>query len=273
LTIEFLHIVKDFISEYAELVNLVSLSFGFAGILLAFVFYRASKPVRQLSYATRTFRIISEKSKRVTGLEIKYINQDVNAISVTRMAIWNGGSETLRNADISENDPLIIESRKGVKILKAEIIESTSLANKSSIKQINDRSNQYCLSFDFLNTKDGVIASFVHDGKGIEDLSLLGSLIGGKIKRTAADPETVTTYIGKNAATTIINVDSARSYFNNVILSMIICSIMLFVISFIANDKTCLAIAIVFLVLGFGMFFYFRRKYPPSQLKMYDDNL
>ncbi|GAI43985.1 unnamed protein product, partial [marine sediment metagenome] len=158
---ELWQIVKDFISEHSELITLASLSFGFAGIIVAFIFYRASKPIRQLFYSTRTFRIISEKATKVAGLEVKYNGQKVDAISVTRLAIWNGGTEPLRAAEISENDPLIIKPIEGVKILNAELIESSSSANKSTIKQTNDESGRYNFCFDFLNPTDGAIASFV----------------------------------------------------------------------------------------------------------------
>ena len=270
---ELWQIVKDFISEHTELITLASLSFGFIGIILAFIFYRSSKPIRQLSYSTRTFRIISEKAKKVAGLAVKYNGQKVNAISVTRLAIWNGGTEPLRATEISENDPLIIKPIEGVNILKAELIESTSSANKSTIKQTNDESGRYKFCFDFLNPTDGIIASFVHNGTDIKDLSLLGTLIGAKIKRTAADPETVTTSAEPHAATTIMYVESARSYCKFMPLSIIFGSIVFFIISFFTDDKMPLVIAIVGLVTAFGLFFYFKRKYPPSQLKMYDDNL
>ncbi len=160
-----------------------------------------------------------------------------------------------------------------MKILKAELIESTSSANKTAIKQVSDGSGRYIFSFDFLNTRDGVIASLVHDGTGIEDLSLLGTLIGGKVKRTAADPETVTTSAGPHAATTIVHVDSARSYWSAI--PWILCgfSMVGFIVTLFIDSKQPLVFAIICLVLAFGVFLYFRRKYPPSQLKMYDDNL
>ena len=192
---------------------------------------------------------------------------------MTRLAIWNGGSEPLRSSDISEKDPLIIKPIDDVKILKAELIESTSSANRTTIKQANDGSNQYIFCFDFLNTRDGAIASLVHDGTGIEDLSLLGTLIGGRVKRTAADPETVTTSAGPHAATTIVYVDSARSHWGFMPWFFLVFSLVCFSVTFFIDSKEPLVLAIVFFVVGSGAFLYFRRKYPPSQLKMYDDNL
>lgn len=270
---ELWQIVKIFISEHSELVSFISVAFGFVGIILAFIFYRTSKPVRQLSYAIRTFRIISKKANKIPGLEIKYNGQMTDAISLTRMAIWNGGSEPLRATDIPETDPLIIKARNGVKILKAEVIESSSSSNRPSVQQINDDSYKYKFSFDFLNTGDGVIASFVHNGTGIEDLSLLGTLIGGRIKRTAADPETVTTCAGPYAATTIVNVESARPRLYFMSFMMFIMFIIFAIISFFADEKKPIVIAFVCLLMALGMFFYGKRKYPPSQLRMYDDNL
>lgn len=270
---EFWQIVKTFISEHTELITFVSLSFGLAGIILAVIFYRASQPVRQLSYSTRTFRIISEKAKKVAGLEVKFDEQNVNAISVTRAAIWNGGNESLRNTDISENDPLIIQARKGVEILKAELIESTSSANRALIQQMQHEMSRYYFNFEFLNPGDGAIVSIVHTGTGIEDLSLIGTLIGARIKRTAADPETVTTIAGPHAATTIVHVESARSFSKFFSFLLFAMSIFIFCISFFKHEMSTLIAAIVVLFLAFVFYFYAKRKYPPSQLKMYDDNL
>jgi hypothetical protein len=41
--------VKTFVATNPELINLVSIALGVAGVILAIYFYRRSKPIRQLS--------------------------------------------------------------------------------------------------------------------------------------------------------------------------------------------------------------------------------
>jgi len=271
---EFWQILKTFISKHTELINFASLSFGFTGIILAFLFYRASKPTRQLSYSTRTFRIISEKTKNIPGLEVKFDGQNVNAISVTRLAIWNGGSEPLRSTDIPENELLTIQAREGVEILKAELIESTSSAIRASMRKTNDALSRYGFHFEFLNPRDGAIANIIHNGTGLEDLSLLGTIIGGKIKRTNAEPETVTTLADPHSATTIMEVQSRRSYWEAMaFLSIGISIICSFISLFIREASFLIFIALLLLLVAFLILFSSRRNYPPSQLRMWDDNL
>jgi hypothetical protein len=103
--------IKGFVSANPELINIVSIALGVAGVILALYFYKRSKPIRQLSFACRTFRMISEKHKNVPGLGVTYEGADIPSLSVTRLAVWNAGTEALRDQDIATTDPLFIATR------------------------------------------------------------------------------------------------------------------------------------------------------------------
>jgi hypothetical protein len=266
--------IKVFLSEHAALVNLLSLSFGLVGIVLAVVFYKAGKPVHCLSYATRTFRIISEKAQKVQGLEVRFRGARVNAISITRMAIWNGGTEALRNTDISEGEPLVIRPRDNVNILQADLVELTSRANKPSIEPVvQGGASGYLFRFEFLNPADGVVISLIHDGTDVTDVSLTGTLVGARVRRTGADPETVTTSADPHGATTIMYVESPRTHWQFCALGLCAVGIVFSVLSLFVGDCGPIIMGPLLFFGGVGFYFYIKRKYPPSRLRMYDDNL
>jgi hypothetical protein len=271
---EFWSSINFFLTEHAAAVNLLSLSFGLVGIILAVAFYRAGKPVHCLSYATRTFRIISEKAQKVQGLEVTFHGVHVNAISITRMAIWNGGTEALRSADISDGEPLVIRPRDNVNILRADLVESTSGANRPSIEPVaQGGASGYLFHFEFLNPGDGVVISLVHDGTDVADLTLTGTLVGARVRKAGADPETVTTAADPHGATTIINVESPRTHHQSFALMLSAVGIVVSGLSLFVEGFGPIIMGPLFFFGGVGLYFYVKRKYPPSRLKMYDDNL
>src|ERR1035437_4492390 len=153
--------IRQFAAQNPELVSVVSLGVGFASIVLALILYRASKPRRLLAYATRTFRIISSKAKRVEGLKVLYNEKAVQSLSLTRLGVWNAGNEALRRTDIPSVSPPVIYARKGVSILEAQILETTSSANRIELTAFQGEVSGYAIGFEFLDPGDGALFNIV----------------------------------------------------------------------------------------------------------------
>jgi hypothetical protein len=220
--------IRQIVSANPELFSILGLAVGVAGLLVALIIYKTSKPRRLLAYATRTFRIISDKSRRVSGLKVLYNDRTVQSLSVTRLGLWNAGNETIRRDDIPSMLPPVIYSRKGVTILETQVLETTSLANKVELKACEDASGGYAVQFDFLDPSDGALFGITHDGVDVKDVAMTGGIIGGRIRCTRADPETITVSADDaHAATTIVKVQSGRSQARSAaVLVPVICSIM-----------------------------------------------
>jgi hypothetical protein len=262
--------IRQFAARNPELVSVVSLGVGFASIVLALILYRASKPRRLLAYATRTFRIISGKAKRVKGLKVLYNEKAVPSLSLTRLGIWNAGNEALRRTDIPSVSPPVIHARKGVSILEAQILETTSSANRIELTHFDGEVSGYAIGFEFLDPGDGALFNIVHDGIEVQDVAITGGIIGGRIRRAATDPETLTTSPGPHAVTTMQSGrSSARS---SALVALIVFTVVGIFIVFI-NPLVGFFLILLGGCLSAGVYLISRRSYPPPQLKMFDDNL
>lgn len=272
-------LLLEFIAKNPELISLVSLAVGSAGIVLAFVFYKRSKPTRQIAYASRTFRIISDKCRKVAGLDVIFEGEFVPSLSITRMAIWNAGSEPLRTADIARSDPLSISPRKAAIILKLHLLEVTRQASRVALEGGKVVEEPHRLSFDFLNPGDGLMVEITHTGTGVDELELQGSVVGGRVRKAAADPETVTTIAGPHAATTIISVESGRSQTRIQIISVLGLAVLSFLgvtIGAVTNWfdwRPWSIVAISLFAIAVAINFFSAKKYPPSRIKEFDSDL
>ena len=149
--------IKAFTSQNPELINLISLAIGVAGIVLAFVFYNRAKPVKRLAFATRTFRVISERHRSVVGLIVKMDGRVVPALSVTRLAVWNAGTETLRGEDFPSVDPLHIVSRRDSDVIKAKVLETSRDVIQVEIATSAVSVKSASVSLAFLDPGDGFL--------------------------------------------------------------------------------------------------------------------
>jgi predicted ATP-dependent endonuclease of OLD family len=76
-------------------------------------------------------------------LEIKYSNQEIKNFTITKIAFWNKGRETIVKEDIVTLDPISIHIKDGYNILDKEIIGRNEKTNNFSL---NDRSTNLALT-------------------------------------------------------------------------------------------------------------------------------
>ncbi|WP_139195558.1 hypothetical protein [Halomonas daqiaonensis] len=102
-------------------VNSVFLTLAIAGISLSIYFYLQSKREKRPVFNVRTFPLIQNSLGTVPELSIAFKNKPVKTLSLTRLAFWNSGSETITKDDIVGADPLRIHGDGGGEILTVKV--------------------------------------------------------------------------------------------------------------------------------------------------------
>jgi hypothetical protein len=187
--------ILEFIKNEPTLINIISLGIGALGVALAGYFYIKSKPLKLVASACRSFRVISDRSQKVPGLEVSIHGKPASVVTVTRFAFWNTGNRTIESTDIPSTDPLIIHPTKEAHIFHIEVTEQTKRANQVTIGKA-DNGGEYALCFEYLDPGDGALINIVHSGKEADEFLLKGSIKGGIIGKTGASEETITTMAG-----------------------------------------------------------------------------
>jgi hypothetical protein len=189
--------MKDFVNN--NVYNLLSVTIGVIGLILAIVFYFKSKRVKKPFYSKVSINLLKRELKRIGNIEVKYLNQSVDDFTITKLVFWNGGHDTINKSDVPENSLLKIEPQQEIIIYGAELLYQTDKSNDFNI--IHDKENNTVLiDFDYMDFNQGGIIKILHSGDSSSNLNLIGKIKGvGNIKYIPDERLDTTSsfYIGK----------------------------------------------------------------------------
>ena len=152
---------------------------GIAGIVIgvsvAIFFYRKSRHYKQFAYAVVTRNLIQDFTTKFAKLEILFGEKPIKTISVSKVAIWNEGNETIHGSDIANADPLRISITDSAELLDYSLLFVRSPASEFRIEVGN---NEVRIGFDFLDTLQGGLVQLVHTGDSGKNLAIRGSIKG-----------------------------------------------------------------------------------------------
>lgn len=149
---------------------------------LMIIFYFKSKREKIPYYDIISLNLVQELVSKVDSLEMSYSGELIETLTVTRVAFWNGGRETINNQDIVGSDPPRVRAKEGCRILSAQILYATP-ANQFGLEMAEDQSN-VIFNFNYIDKDEGMIVQLFHTGKSSEDAEVCGRIKGaGTITR------------------------------------------------------------------------------------------
>src|SRR5438093_359171 len=95
------------------------------GVPFSIYTYLESRKEKEPRYAMTSTNLVGHLPSRYQSLRILYEGKPISNFTVTKLAFWNSGKETIRDADIPDTDPLRIRSKAGCEILGASLIYTT----------------------------------------------------------------------------------------------------------------------------------------------------
>jgi len=175
---------------------------GLIGILLAVFFYFKQRRVKEPLWSIRTVNLISDRVQKFPQLCITYGNSAVQNLSVSKVAVWNGGSDVIRREDCPSADQLRIEVDHEAQILDVVLLEAIPESCRVSARLSDDRKSAL-LDFDYLDRQDGAVFQVIHTGKTSKDIAVNGKVLGaGSPKlRKYSRPETTSSSQGPRQQT------------------------------------------------------------------------
>lgn len=151
--------LKAFLSQ-----GWVGILVGILGaLLIALLFYRASRIGPRPSYQLKALRLIAEDERALPQeVEILFKGMSVPRLTTTHVIFWNSGRAMLDGKRIVDANPLRLEFSKDAQVLRARIAKTTRETNEFEVK-INDKSpNEVICHFDYLEVGDGVVIELLH---------------------------------------------------------------------------------------------------------------
>jgi hypothetical protein len=142
------------------------------------------KRTKMLCYSIRSFSIIEDNIGKIAPVKILYDTQDVQRLTLTRVAIWNAGIQTIDVKDIPSQNQLRISLRNG-EILQLDVMDKQKLGNNFKYKLPKYTGNiEAIIKFEYLGKKEGATIQIIHTGIH-KDIQVLGELKDGDLHKVS----------------------------------------------------------------------------------------
>lgn len=172
--------LKIFVLENSELFTIGGIIIGITGIILAIYFYTRSRRIKKLTYQVRSFNLVNESISKLPELDVRYKDCEIKNLTITKIAFWNSGNETITDRDLVNLDPLRISPSLGTEIFNIEIAGIVESSNNFNLIQ---NSNDWNIVFDYIDVDEGCVINVYHSGNESKDINVLGKIKGqGKIE-------------------------------------------------------------------------------------------
>lgn len=137
-----------------------------------------SKRKKELSCYRNHYRIVKGGKSLFPDLELKYKDEKIEELVITKYAIWNSGNEVLHKEDIVEIKPLQVYcSEENTRILDVKILQESEDTNQFVIAGVNKECAR--IDFDYIAPKDGIVVQIMHTGEP-QDIKVGCKIKGGR---------------------------------------------------------------------------------------------
>jgi hypothetical protein len=168
----------DIIQDQNNLLTYISIIIGFFGIVLAILFYVKGRKFKKLVWMIESNNMFLDTLSRFEKLKISYSGKEINTMTVSKIAIWNKGTEPISITDIAPADPIKIVFKEKVQLLELNILQRTNEINMVNVINQFTQNSSLIITFDFLNKDDGIALQLFHTGTSSNDISVSGTIIG-----------------------------------------------------------------------------------------------
>jgi hypothetical protein len=167
--------LKWWTENWEKVFAIVGTLAGVIGVYFGFKGWKRKKP----TYLIRSNNIFSGLEHTIPDVEVKFsgYGQPIKALTVTKIAFWNAGTETLKKQDVVKDDPITIRGKEGVVFLSASVVETVSPLNKIDCKLKQDRS-LVTITFEYLDHNQGANFQVFHTGTSNADITFQGTIMG-----------------------------------------------------------------------------------------------
>ena len=150
--------------------------FAILSLILAIVFFFASRKKKDFRYSYNSNRLIKDFTQQIDGLNISYKSESIESLTITKYVFWNKGNETINSSDFPSTSKLKIKIKKDFKILDSKIIFTKNETNNVKCELINNE--EVLLMFDYLDKGEGFVVQLIHTSPNNKDLYVDGTIKG-----------------------------------------------------------------------------------------------
>lgn len=155
--------------------NVFNLLIAIISIVSSVFFYIKSKKNKKPTYILRTVNLIREKIQKIDRVNVLFDGNTVKNLSITKIAFWNDGKDTIDKADVSKKNPIRLTIKDDYIFLETEIIYQKNLSNDFKVS-ISDDHKYIDIDFDYFDFEEGIVLQVFHTGNKSTDISIIGQI-------------------------------------------------------------------------------------------------
>ena len=165
-----MNLVIKIISDYWTLI--LSLIFG---VIISRYFYLKGQKKRIPTYMVRTINLIRGNIQKIGVVDILYSKEKIDNLSVSKIALWNDGKETINSTDIAQKEPIRLVINENYIFLDVKILFQKNNAN-DFIAKISDDKKSINILFDYFEFEEGIVIQTFHTGSSSYDITVEGKV-------------------------------------------------------------------------------------------------
>ena len=225
---------------------------GLVGIVGLFITLKTLH--RDFRYYVISFPVVKDYKSTLDELSVLYQGKEVERLTVSRLAFWNAGWNSIGQEDISKILPVRLAVVEEGIILDAKVVYTTSEANGVRVER--NVGGDYLILFDNLDPGMGSVLQIIHTGLNSRDMRLDGKIRGVKTLKRNNVRESYK--------------DRTLSYLSIIFFIMIPISFISFLLfpSTQSNPNTLITFLLTYfgIALVIGIIVFFRNPSPPNNL-------
>ncbi len=150
------------------------------GLALAIYFYFKNRRFKQLVYTSKSANFVENYENKIPNLRVLFNNQQIRSLTLTKIALWNKGSETIHGHDVADTDHLHLKVPEGSQILDVTVLQISREAIRFRTSCVHGNSRVHEITFEFLDKHDGAVILVTHTNQRAPSVGLVGTIKGAK---------------------------------------------------------------------------------------------
>lgn len=181
-------------------IGFIGTMIGVVGVALSIVFYYKTRHYKKPSYFKGSLRWYDSEGVPDSDLKLLYHDRIVDRFTITQLAFWNAGNESIKGSDFTQSSPLRLQVPTDIEIFEIRLTTMTTPEIAASIGEaqlVPDATyKQFPVSFEYLDRNDGFTLQIVHNGKSHQGIDFVGKL-PGVLRFTSFDRSRSDTLLGR----------------------------------------------------------------------------
>ena len=268
--------VWQFIQQISSnpLWTLGSFIVAFISIILVVILHKRSQRTKKPTFLIRSSNLVSDFSSKLAKLQILYSSKEIENLTVSKIAFWNDGAQTIDSRDVAEADPLRIGLKEECGILDVSVIYTKSEANRFDVLPFEE-GHSVKITFDYLDKGEGGVIQLIHTGKGSSDIKISGIVkgVGKPIPRSTRPLPLIFEMIDRIMPTRKSSKAQslrARRLMGTVLFVLAIAMVVLAVVE---KDLSTTILAFIFAAFYCGMGYTFFKRRVPQGFEIVDEEI